>query len=185
MTTRKPTTVHRTTSHHSTNITTHDNLTTSGGPSHCDPLPHLGTKSDTLSIPLTSSATSDPEGVDITELDAHKLERVANYTLQKHNCLRTRVSPTAGNMLKMEWNQEAADQAQNWADQCSYNHNNETNRTTSRNTTRNYRSKQILNTPSPVNEISFGRLTLKALLKLTNRALQRFTKQFEDWGDFE
>ncbi|OWA53725.1 putative Cysteine-rich secretory protein 1 [Hypsibius exemplaris] len=100
------------------------------GPSHCDPLERYS-KSDSLTISLTSADVSDPEGIKITELDAHKIESVANYTVRKHNCLRSRVSPEAGNMLRMEWNQEAADQAQDWADQCSYNHNNETNRTTS------------------------------------------------------
>ncbi|GAV04641.1 hypothetical protein RvY_14899 [Ramazzottius varieornatus] len=91
----------------------------------------LFNKSNTLTIPLRDNTTSDEEGLTLSELDAHKLEEVANYTVQKHNCLRASVKPTASNMLRMEWNQEAADQAQEWAEQCSYNHNNETNRTTS------------------------------------------------------
>lgn len=103
------------------------------GPSQCDALAaERHNPPDSLTIPLTSAVTSDAEGVKFSELDAHKVEGVANYTVRKHNCLRTRVSPSAGNMLMMEWSQEAADQAQNWADQCSYNHNNETNRTTTR-----------------------------------------------------
>ncbi|XP_075779479.1 cysteine-rich venom protein-like isoform X2 [Pelodiscus sinensis] len=38
--------------------------------------------------------------------------------IDKHNELRRGVNPTARNMLKMEWNPEAASNAQRWADQC-------------------------------------------------------------------
>jgi hypothetical protein len=42
------------------------------------------------------------------------------------------VSPPASNMLKMQWNSEAAMQAQAWADNCVYKHNPQADRVTSR-----------------------------------------------------
>ncbi|NXJ13792.1 CRIS2 protein, partial [Odontophorus gujanensis] len=42
--------------------------------------------------------------------------------VDKHNDLRRRVSPPASNMLKMEWNPQAAANAQKWANQCSLHH---------------------------------------------------------------
>uniref|UniRef100_A0A8C6XXV5 ShKT domain-containing protein n=1 Tax=Naja naja TaxID=35670 RepID=A0A8C6XXV5_NAJNA len=39
-----------------------------------------------------------------------------------HNSLRRSVSPTASNMLKMEWYPEAASSAERWANNCSLHH---------------------------------------------------------------
>ncbi|XP_074847498.1 cysteine-rich venom protein helothermine-like [Carettochelys insculpta] len=46
----------------------------------------------------------------------------------KHNELRRLVNPTASNMLKMAWNDEAAKNANSWADQCIYSHSPESRR---------------------------------------------------------
>src|SRR4051812_37371156 len=53
----------------------------------------------------------------------------SDYIVRKHNCLRT--LPQASNMLQMQWNKEAAKQAQKWADGCVYEHG-PANRATSR-----------------------------------------------------
>nr|P0CB15.1 RecName: Full=Serotriflin [Protobothrops flavoviridis] len=42
--------------------------------------------------------------------------------LDKHNALRRSVRPTARNMLQMEWNFNAAQNATRWADRCSFAH---------------------------------------------------------------
>uniref|UniRef100_A0A2D4K348 ShKT domain-containing protein n=1 Tax=Micrurus paraensis TaxID=1970185 RepID=A0A2D4K348_9SAUR len=42
--------------------------------------------------------------------------------VDKHNALRRSVKPTARNMLQMEWNSNAAQNAQRWADRCSFAH---------------------------------------------------------------
>ncbi|KAG7508667.1 cysteine-rich venom protein-like [Solea senegalensis] len=48
--------------------------------------------------------------------------------VNKHNSLRRGVSPTASNMLKMNWNNEAANNAQRWANGCSMNHSPDSHR---------------------------------------------------------
>ncbi|XP_032196115.1 cysteine-rich secretory protein 2-like [Mustela erminea] len=42
--------------------------------------------------------------------------------VNKHNELRKSVSPPASNMLRMEWNREAAANAQKWANKCTLEH---------------------------------------------------------------
>ncbi|NXG15955.1 CRVP protein, partial [Grallaria varia] len=42
--------------------------------------------------------------------------------VDRHNALRRGVKPTASNMLKMEWSPLAAENAQNWANQCTFRH---------------------------------------------------------------
>nr|XP_020497167.1 cysteine-rich venom protein TEL1-like [Labrus bergylta] len=42
--------------------------------------------------------------------------------LDKHNDLRRAVTPTTSNMLKMTWNNEAAENAQEWAKTCPMEH---------------------------------------------------------------
>ncbi|NXL90685.1 CRIS2 protein, partial [Alectura lathami] len=51
--------------------------------------------------------------------------------VDKHNNLRRQVNPPARNMLRMEWNSQAAANAQNWANQCSLNHSPASQRKTS------------------------------------------------------
>ncbi|PNJ22886.1 CRISP3 isoform 1, partial [Pongo abelii] len=57
--------------------------------------------------------------------------QVQREIVNKHNELRRAVSPPARNMLKMEWNKEAAANAQKWANQCNYRHSNPKDRKTS------------------------------------------------------
>ncbi|XP_003833223.1 cysteine-rich secretory protein 3 isoform X2 [Pan paniscus] len=57
--------------------------------------------------------------------------QVQREIVNKHNELRRAVSPPARNMLKMEWNKEAAANAQKWANQCNYRHSNPKDRMTS------------------------------------------------------
>ncbi|XP_032069593.1 cysteine-rich venom protein kaouthin-2 [Thamnophis elegans] len=42
--------------------------------------------------------------------------------VEKHNALRRSVRPTASNMLQMEWNSNAAQNAKRWADRCTFAH---------------------------------------------------------------
>ncbi|XP_055986611.1 cysteine-rich secretory protein 2-like [Sorex fumeus] len=50
------------------------------------------------------------------------LPNIQNEIIDKHNALRRSVSPTASNMLKMKWSEEAATNAQIWADKCTLSH---------------------------------------------------------------
>ncbi|XP_067325588.1 serotriflin-like [Anolis sagrei] len=49
--------------------------------------------------------------------------------VNKHNSLRRSVSPTASNMLKMEWNDKVAVNAKKWADKCTQEHSPPAERT--------------------------------------------------------
>ncbi|XP_018669138.3 GLIPR1-like protein 1 isoform X2 [Ciona intestinalis] len=42
--------------------------------------------------------------------------------LQQHNILRAQVRPPAGNMEKMAWDDRLAEMAQNWANECNFEH---------------------------------------------------------------
>nr|A6MFK9.1 RecName: Full=Cysteine-rich venom protein; Short=CRVP; AltName: Full=Cysteine-rich secretory protein; Short=CRISP; Flags: Precursor [Demansia vestigiata]ABK63549.1 cysteine-rich secretory protein precursor [Demansia vestigiata] len=42
--------------------------------------------------------------------------------VKKHNALRRSVKPPARNMLQMEWNSRAAQNAKRWAERCSFTH---------------------------------------------------------------
>uniref|UniRef100_A0A8C8RZ50 SCP domain-containing protein n=1 Tax=Pelusios castaneus TaxID=367368 RepID=A0A8C8RZ50_9SAUR len=42
--------------------------------------------------------------------------------VDKHNALRRGVMPNATNMLRMEWSPEAAQNAKNWANECTLSH---------------------------------------------------------------
>ncbi|XP_069495302.1 cysteine-rich venom protein pseudechetoxin-like isoform X2 [Ambystoma mexicanum] len=42
--------------------------------------------------------------------------------LDLHNAYRSRVEPSAANMMKLEWHDELASMAQDWADQCTFEH---------------------------------------------------------------
>uniref|UniRef100_F7BG16 ShKT domain-containing protein n=1 Tax=Ornithorhynchus anatinus TaxID=9258 RepID=F7BG16_ORNAN len=48
--------------------------------------------------------------------------RVQQEIVNKHNTLRRLVEPPAKNMLKMEWNEEAAQNARYWAEKCEVQH---------------------------------------------------------------
>ncbi|XP_055986606.1 cysteine-rich secretory protein 2-like [Sorex fumeus] len=49
-------------------------------------------------------------------------KKIQKEIIDKHNALRRSVSPTASNMLKMQWSEEAAANARKWADQCTMSH---------------------------------------------------------------
>ncbi|XP_042331682.1 cysteine-rich venom protein-like [Sceloporus undulatus] len=57
------------------------------------------------------------------------LPEVQKEVVHKHNSLRRQVDPSASNMLKMEWNVEAAENAKYWAEHCVYSHSPEYRRT--------------------------------------------------------
>ncbi|NXU45236.1 CRVP2 protein, partial [Drymodes brunneopygia] len=50
--------------------------------------------------------------------------------VDRHNALRREVKPTASNMMKMDWCPPAAENAQNWANQCTLEHSPPDRRTT-------------------------------------------------------
>jgi hypothetical protein len=102
-----------------------------------------GTVFNSLNNPSSWSLTNDTRVKDPTGLSAGHLrtvdnpdpamgEAVADYCVRKHNCLRSFSTPSASDMLKMQWNAEVAQQAQKWADNCVYKHNSVEERTTSR-----------------------------------------------------
>ncbi|MCQ8064025.1 CAP domain-containing protein [Salmonella enterica] len=49
-------------------------------------------------------------------------KNIQEEIVNKHNELRRSVFPTASNMLKMTWSNEAAANAQKWADKCTLSH---------------------------------------------------------------
>ncbi|XP_061478281.1 cysteine-rich venom protein helothermine-like [Rhineura floridana] len=51
-----------------------------------------------------------------------------NEIVNKHNDLRRRVQPSAKNMLKMNWNNVIAQNAQRWANQCNLKHSSQQSR---------------------------------------------------------
>ncbi|XP_020849587.1 cysteine-rich secretory protein 1 [Phascolarctos cinereus] len=51
-----------------------------------------------------------------------KSANVQEEIVNKHNALRRRVIPQACNMLKMEWNENAAQNARNWSKVCEKDH---------------------------------------------------------------
>ncbi|CAH1960260.1 unnamed protein product [Acanthoscelides obtectus] len=66
--------------------------------------------------------------ISLTSLDPRRM-RVQQKIVIYHNAFRSKVRPTAANMLKMKWHTGAARTAQRWADQCLVlEHDNETGR---------------------------------------------------------
>uniref|UniRef100_F6U003 Cysteine rich secretory protein 2 n=2 Tax=Monodelphis domestica TaxID=13616 RepID=F6U003_MONDO len=58
-----------------------------------------------------------------------KNEAIQEEIVNKHNDLRSNVSPPAKNMLKMKWSPEAQESAQSWANKCTLEHSLVKNRT--------------------------------------------------------
>ncbi|XP_039604053.1 cysteine-rich venom protein-like [Polypterus senegalus] len=75
-----------------------------------------------------STAQDDP----FLELQSKILTTYPKVIVDMHNAARRSVNPTAANMLKMEWNTEAAANAERWARTCSMNHSPSEQRTISR-----------------------------------------------------
>lgn len=55
-------------------------------------------------------------------LDTRNNQELKDMIVDKHDYLRSMVSPPAADMMKMEWNEEAAKVAQWWAEQCQFKH---------------------------------------------------------------
>ncbi|XP_054832602.1 serotriflin-like [Eublepharis macularius] len=60
---------------------------------------------------------------------ATDLPNTQEEIVAKHNDLRRHVEPPASNMLKMEWNVTAANNAKSWANECIYTHSPQSKRT--------------------------------------------------------
>ncbi|XP_004628332.2 cysteine-rich secretory protein 3-like [Octodon degus] len=71
-----------------------------------------------LLLSLPANGNVDPSFKDLSTA----LPQVQEEIVNKHNELRRAVSPSASDMVKMEWNSAAADNARTWADQCQYKH---------------------------------------------------------------
>ncbi|XP_021041440.1 cysteine-rich secretory protein 1-like [Mus caroli] len=55
---------------------------------------------------------------------------VQEEIVSKHNQLRRMVSPSGRDLLKLEWNHDAQENAQQWADKCTFRHSPIERRTT-------------------------------------------------------
>ncbi|XP_032755367.1 cysteine-rich secretory protein 2 [Rattus rattus] len=69
-------------------------------------------------LPLQPTEGKDP---DFATLTTNQVQ-VQREIIAKHNELRRQVSPPGSNILKMEWNKEAAANAQKWANNCIIEH---------------------------------------------------------------
>ncbi|XP_037375752.1 cysteine-rich secretory protein 2-like [Talpa occidentalis] len=77
-------------------------------------------------LPPLPAEGGDPDLTNI--LTSQK--KIQKEIVNKHNELRKSVAPPASNMLKMEWNKEAAKNAQKWANKCTLQHSNPEERKT-------------------------------------------------------
>ncbi|XP_070588619.1 cysteine-rich venom protein LIO1 [Erythrolamprus reginae] len=73
---------------------------------------------------LLSFAAVLQQSFGLIDIDSQSPRRpeIQNLIVDTHNSYRRSVSPTATNMLKMEWYPEAAASAERWAYQCVYDH---------------------------------------------------------------
>uniref|UniRef100_A0ABK0LB53 Cysteine-rich secretory protein 2 n=1 Tax=Rattus norvegicus TaxID=10116 RepID=A0ABK0LB53_RAT len=69
-------------------------------------------------LPLPPTEGKDP---DFATLTTNQIQ-VQREIIAKHNELRRQVSPPGSNILKMEWNVQAAANAQKWANNCILEH---------------------------------------------------------------
>ncbi|XP_005627519.1 cysteine-rich secretory protein 2-like isoform X1 [Canis lupus baileyi] len=74
-----------------------------------------------LAVVLLPFFPANGQGPSFTALLTTQTQ-VQKEIVNKHNELRKSVSPPASNMLKMEWNKEAAANAQKWANKCTLEH---------------------------------------------------------------
>lgn len=65
-------------------------------------------------------------------LDPRVSKLLQDIIVQKHNYLRSEVSPPAADMLQMEWSEPAQKIAQRWAEVCKFEHDSNDVRITSR-----------------------------------------------------
>uniref|UniRef100_A0A673TY74 Cysteine rich secretory protein 2 n=1 Tax=Suricata suricatta TaxID=37032 RepID=A0A673TY74_SURSU len=78
-------------------------------------------------LPFFPANGQGPSLADLSTTQTHVQKEIVN----KHNELRGSVSPTASNMLKMEWDPKAASNAQKWASKCTLQHSIAEDRKTS------------------------------------------------------
>ncbi|XP_040839451.1 cysteine-rich secretory protein 2 [Ochotona curzoniae] len=81
----------------------------------------------TLLLPTLPTEGKDPAFTALLTTQT----QVQKEIVSKHNQLRKAVSPSASNMLKMEWNREAMVNAQKWANKCTLEHSDPEDRKTS------------------------------------------------------
>ncbi|XP_005377985.1 PREDICTED: cysteine-rich secretory protein 3-like [Chinchilla lanigera] len=74
-----------------------------------------------VAVQLPSFLANEKEDKAFAALSTTRPE-VQKEIVNKHNELRRTVSPSASDMLKMEWCRVAAQKAQDWADRCQYRH---------------------------------------------------------------
>ena len=98
---------------------------------YCTPATSPYSATNLASYSLINQATTPIVLTTSTLVDTAQ-QAVKDYIVKKHNCLRTLPSPAAANMLAIQWNAEAAANAQQHANNCVYQHNANSNRTTSR-----------------------------------------------------
>ncbi|XP_012874581.1 PREDICTED: cysteine-rich secretory protein 2-like [Dipodomys ordii] len=72
----------------------------------------------TMLLPSLPAEAKDPAFTSLLTTQPQIQREIVN----KHNELRRSVSPTASNMLKMEWNLDATANAQKWANKCTLQH---------------------------------------------------------------
>ncbi|XP_062406986.1 serotriflin-like isoform X2 [Sardina pilchardus] len=90
------------------------NQTTPAQTENADGLSEDASATTSQQPPSTTTSQQPPSTISPT--------KEQSKIINKHNTLRSRVRPTASNMLKMRWNSEAATNAQRWADTCSFEH---------------------------------------------------------------
>ncbi|XP_076142541.1 serotriflin-like [Alosa pseudoharengus] len=78
-------------------------------------------------VDVTTPNPNNQTHTGANDAEEYELSMVSSFSIaaeivNEHNTLRRGVSPTASNMLKMRWNNEAAANAQRWADTCSMTH---------------------------------------------------------------
>ncbi|XP_062406985.1 serotriflin-like isoform X1 [Sardina pilchardus] len=92
------------------------NQTTPAQTENADGLSEDASATTSQQPPSTTTSQQPPSTISPTKVAEQ------SKIINKHNTLRSRVRPTASNMLKMRWNSEAATNAQRWADTCSFEH---------------------------------------------------------------
>ncbi|XP_005377726.1 PREDICTED: cysteine-rich secretory protein 2 [Chinchilla lanigera] len=81
----------------------------------------------TMLLPSLPTEGKDPAFTALLTTQSQVQTEIVN----KHNELRKSVTPSASNMLKMEWSREATVNAQKWANKCTLQHSNPDDRKTS------------------------------------------------------
>ncbi|XP_015278048.1 PREDICTED: cysteine-rich venom protein pseudechetoxin-like [Gekko japonicus] len=79
----------------------------------------------TLAAALRQSTGLRPSLASLSTQNAGQQQEIT----ERHNDLRRSVNPSARNMLRMEWNPTAAENARRWAQQCTLNHSPREKRT--------------------------------------------------------